>query len=60
MTETDKEYIRSLIDKTNFYKDQDINFKVVDDVPDSDDDFVYIKAVPPPPNAPNPPLHPRQ
>ena len=60
MTETDKEYIQSLIDKTNFYDDQDIDFKAVDDVPDSDDDAVYIKTVPPPPNSPNPPLHLRQ
>ena len=36
------------------------NDKVVEEIPDSDDDVSYVKYVPPQPNSPVQPLHPRE
>ena len=48
MTKEDKEFIRTLIDKTNFLNDDDIDFKVADFNDNDDDDVVTVKTVPAP------------
>ena len=59
MIEADKEYICALIDKTKF-NENDVDFKVADEVPNSDDDILYVKYIPLPPDSPVEPLHPRE
>ena len=60
ITEEDKDYIRSLIDKTNFVQDMDddIDLKVKSDGNDGDDEVIIVKSVPAPLG--EKPLHPSE